>query len=85
MEQGIPITLIPLSLNLLAPLRLPSPPRTIRASISKIFREFIAFSSPSSVINLSEREVERIVPPLWIMSATEDWTNFSNFASMRPS
>ena len=72
MEQGMPITFMPLSISIFAPLRLPSPPRTIRASISKIFSEEIAFSKPSSVINLSDLEVDKIVPPLCIMSATED-------------
>jgi hypothetical protein len=68
---GIPITGMPATDKLAAPLKEPSPPIITTASIPKILHIFTDFSKPSLVINSADLAVCNIVPPLYIISETD--------------
>jgi len=81
---GIPIAGNPNSLNLLAPLNEPSPPITTRQSIPYFLRTLTAIFLPSSVLNSSHLEDFNIVPPLCIISPTDDKFISCTSSSIRP-
>ena len=68
----MPIAGNPKSLSFWAPANEPSPPITTKQSILYFLRIFTAFNLPSSVLNSSHLEDFNIVPPLCIISPTED-------------
>ncbi len=72
MVQGIPIVGTPALESSLAPFNVPSPPKTIKPSMEKTSRTFKAFLKPFSVLNSSDLAERSMVPPLCIISATEE-------------
>ena len=71
MVPGIPITGKPYStLNNSAPVKLPSPPITTRASTPAAINFSCAIFRPSGVLNSFDRADFKMVPPLFTMLFT---------------